>query len=228
MGQNGTFLKNFFKGVVAGIGGIAPGLSGSVLLVILGLYEQTVNAIGTLFLDFKKNIKFLLPLVLGLGVGILLFSKVVDFLLETFEFQTRYTFLGLILGPIPLFYREVKKKGFRKRYYFLIAVAAALGFFLFGFNRHLFPAVTEPNLLQSILLGVAVAGSSIVPGVDSAAIMSAFGLYFCNLRPFFGDHSHGGYGRKLHHYVHPHGIGRCGICGTGRFGFPVFWRHQGQ
>ena len=172
-----TFLKNFFKGVVAGIGGIAPGLSGSVLLVILGLYEQTVNAIGTLFLDFKKNIKFLFPLVLGLGVGILLFSKVVDFLLETFEFQTRYAFLGLILGTIPLFFREVRKNGFRKRYYLLIVAAAALGFFLFGFNRHLFPAVTEPNLLQSILLGVAVAGSSIVPGVDSAAIMSAFGLY---------------------------------------------------
>ena len=124
MDQSVVFLKNFFKGLIAGIGGIAPGLSGSVLLVILGLYEQTVNAIGTLFLDFKKNIKFLLPLVLGLGVGILLFSKVVDFLLETFEFQTRYAFLGLILGTIPLFYREVKKKGFRKRYYFLIAVAA--------------------------------------------------------------------------------------------------------
>lgn len=172
-----TFLKNFFKGVVAGIGGIAPGLSGSVLLVILGLYEQTVHAIGTLFTNFKKNIKFLLPLVAGLGVGILLFSKVVDFLLETFEFQTRYAFLGLILGTIPLFYREVKKKGFRKRYYLVIVAAAAVGFFLFGFNRHLFPAVTDPNLGQSVLLGVAVAGSSIVPGVDSAAIMSAFGLY---------------------------------------------------
>lgn len=177
MCQRMAFLKNFFKGIVAGIGGIAPGLSGSVLLVILGLYEQTVNAIGTLFLDFKKNIKFLLPLVLGLGVGILLFSKVVDFLLENFAFQTRYAFLGLIVGTIPLFYKQVRKKGFRKRYYFLIAAAAALGFFLFGFNRHLFPAVTNPNLWQSILLGVTVAGSSIVPGVDSAAIMSAFGLY---------------------------------------------------
>lgn len=172
-----AFLKNFFKGLIAGIGGIAPGLSGSVLLVILGLYEQTVNAIGTLFKNFKTNIKFLLPLLAGLGVGILLFSKVVDYLLESFEFQTRYAFLGLILGTIPLFYREVRKNGFRKRYYGLMAVAAAVGFFLFGFNRHLFPAVTEPNLLQSVLLGVAVAGSSIVPGVDSAAIMSAFGLY---------------------------------------------------
>lgn len=172
-----AFLKNFFKGLIAGIGGIAPGLSGSVLLVILGLYEQTVNAIGTLFKNFKTNIKFLLPLLAGLGVGIFLFSKVVDYLLESFEFQTRYAFLGLILGTIPLFYREVRKNGFRKRYYGLMAVAAAVGFFLFGFNRHLFPAVTEPNLLQSVLLGVAVAGSSIVPGVDSAAIMSAFGLY---------------------------------------------------
>ena len=172
-----TALKNFLKGLVAGIGGIAPGLSGSVLLVILGLYEQTVNAIGTLFKSFKTNIKFLLPLLAGLGIGILLFSKVVDFLLENFAFQTRYAFLGLILGTIPLFYREVRKNGFRKRYYLVIVAAAAVGFFLFGFNRHLFPTVTEPNLAQSVLLGVAVAGSSIVPGVDSAAIMSAFGLY---------------------------------------------------
>ena len=172
-----TFLINFLKGIVAGIGGIAPGLSGSVLLVILGLYERVVNAMGTLLRNFKKNILFLLPLILGIGVGVLLFSKLVDFLLETFEFQTRYAFLGLILGTIPLFYREVRKNGFRKRYYFVIVAAAAMGFFFFGFNRHLFPQVTEPNLLQSILLGVAVAGSSIVPGVDSAAIMSAFGLY---------------------------------------------------
>ncbi len=172
-----TFLINFFKGIVAGIGGIAPGLSGSVLLVILGLYERVVGAVGTLFKKFKKNILFLLPLIFGMGVGVLLFSKVVDFLLETFAFQTRYAFLGLIVGTIPLFYREVRKNGFRKRYYIVIVLSASLGFFLFGFNRHLFPQVTEPNLWQSVLLGVAVAGSSIVPGVDSAAIMSAFGLY---------------------------------------------------
>ena len=64
-----AFLKNFFKGLIAGIGGIAPGLSGSVLLVILGLYEQTVNAIGTLFKNFKTNIKFLLPLLFPFLLG---------------------------------------------------------------------------------------------------------------------------------------------------------------
>lgn len=172
-----TFLKNFLKGIVAGIGGVAPGLSGSVLLVILGMYEKMVTAIATLFRDFKKNFLLLLPLLAGMAVGVLLFSQAVDYLLNTFEFQTRYAFLGLILGTLPLFNREVRKNGFHKGYYVVIVAAAGAGFFLFGFNRHLFPAVTEPAWWQSILLGVAVAGSSIVPGVDSAAILSAFGLY---------------------------------------------------
>ena len=108
-----AFLKKFFQGIVVGIGGIAPGLSGSVLLVILGLYERVVGAVGTICKNFKKNILFLLPLIVGMGVGVLLFSKVVDFLLENFAFQTRYAFLGLILGTVPLFYREVRKNGFR-------------------------------------------------------------------------------------------------------------------
>lgn len=33
-------MYNFLKGIIVGIGGIAPGLSGSVLLVILGLYQN--------------------------------------------------------------------------------------------------------------------------------------------------------------------------------------------
>ena len=105
-------MYNFLKGIIVGIGGIAPGLSGSVLLVILGLYQKTITAIGTLFKNFKQNLKFLIPLVLGFGVGILIFSKVVDFLLANFEMYTRYAFLGLVIGTIPLFYKEVKKEGF--------------------------------------------------------------------------------------------------------------------
>lgn len=51
------------------------------------------------------------------------------------------------------------------------------GFSLFFLNRDLFPAITDPNLLQSMLLGLAVAGSYIIPGVDSAVILSSLGLY---------------------------------------------------
>ncbi len=170
-------MFNFLKGIIVGIGGIAPGLSGSVLLVILGLYEKVITAIGTLFKDFKKNIAFLVPLFLGFGVGVIIFSKIVNFLLNNYEVYTRFAFLGLVLGTIPLFYKEVKKQGFNKKYYIVILLSAIIGFSLFFFNKNLFPTIIEANLFQAVLLGIAVAGSSIIPGVDSAVILSTLGLY---------------------------------------------------
>lgn len=170
-------MLNFLKGIIVGIGGIAPGLSGSVLLVILGLYQKTITSIGSLFKDFKKNISFLIPLFLGFGIGVIIFSKIVNYLLENFQMYTRFAFLGLVLGTIPLFYKEVKKQGFSNKYYIVIVISAIIAFSIFNFNKELFQTITNPNLFQSVLLGVAVAGSSIVPGVDSAVILSSLGLY---------------------------------------------------
>lgn len=170
-------IKTLLKGMVVGIGGIAPGLSGSVLLVIFGLYQKTVNAIGTLFKNFKKNILFLLPLLVGFGLGALLFSKIVDFMMSNAEFETRYLFLGLIIGTVPLFYKEMRKEGFAPKYYINISIAVLIGCFVFYGNVFSFPDVTSPTFIQSVAMGFTVAGSFIVPGVDSAAILSALGLY---------------------------------------------------
>ncbi len=196
-------MANFLKGIVIGLGAIAPGLSGSVLLVLFGLYQKTIEAISTtvksvfgfigkFFKNIKNlkslkdedetktiwsNIKYLVPLILGMGIGVIIFSKLVDYLLMTFEMQTRFAFLGFILGSIPLFYKEVRKEGFNKKYYIAIAGAFAVGVFIFYFNTNLFAPVENPNFLQSAILGLAVATSYIVPGVDSAAILSALGMY---------------------------------------------------
>ncbi|MBR2868778.1 MAG: DUF368 domain-containing protein [Clostridia bacterium] len=170
-------MIHFLKGILVGIGGIAPGLSGSVLLVIFGLYQKTVNAIGTLFKDFKKNLMFLVPLFAGFGVGVLIFSKIVDYLLNNYEMYTRFAFLGLIIGTIPLFFKEVKKEGFKRKYYIFMICAFIVGAIFSYFSKGIFPTVDNPNLIQSVILGFAVAASSIIPGVDSAVILSTLGLY---------------------------------------------------
>lgn len=170
-------MINFLKGIIVGIGGIAPGLSGSILLVVFGLYNKTIEAIGTLFKDIKKNLIFLVPLFLGFGVGVFLFSKIVNYFITNYEMYTRFLFLGLIIGTIPIFYKEVKKEGFNSKYYIFMAISFIMGLSLFLFNKGLFPTIVNPNLLQSVLLGVAVAGSTIIPGVDSAVILSSLGLY---------------------------------------------------
>lgn len=170
-------MKNFIKGIIVGFGGVSPGLSGSVLMVIFGLYEKVVGAIGSIFKKFKENFLFLLPILSGCVIGVLLFSKLIDFILESFPQQTRFTFLGLIIGTLPLFYKEVKKKGFSKKYYLLVLLSAFLGLTVLYFGASVFAPIENPGILTSFILGIAVAASSIVPGVDSAVILSAFGLY---------------------------------------------------
>ena len=167
----------FLKGIVVGIGGVAPGLSGSVLLIIFGLYRQTLDHLGTVLKDFRRKIRFLLPLLLGMGVGVLLFSNVIDFCLERFEMPTRFCFLGLILGTLPMVWKEVRRDGLRPWHYGLTAAVAAAGFFLLTAEGAGFPQITEPALWQSVVLGVAVAATAIIPGVDPAVFLSTLGLY---------------------------------------------------
>ena len=170
-------MDRFFKGIIVGLGGVAPGLSGSVLLIIFGLYQKTLEALGSILKDFRKNLRFLAPLVAGMFLGVLLFSKLIDFFLNTYEMPTRFCFLGLILGTLPMVWKEVRKEGFSRRYYVVIALAAVFGTWFFTVNPNAFPQVTDPNLLQKLLLGVAVAATAIVPGVDPAVFLSTLGFY---------------------------------------------------
>ena len=118
-----------------------------------------------------------MPIVSGMGLGVLLFSKVIDFFLNNYEMQTRFCFLGLILGTIPLFYKEVKKNGFSKKFYLVIILALVVGIFLFMLNTDGIKQISEPNLFQSIVLGIAVVATAIIPGLDPAVVLSSLGFY---------------------------------------------------
>ncbi len=170
-------MINFFKGIAVGLGAIAPGLSGSILLVLFGLYQKIVHTVSTMFKNFKKNLLFLLPIALGMGLGVLLFAKLIKLCMDKFPMQTAYIFLGLIIGTLPMLFREVRKEGFAKKYCIFIAAAFFAGGAFFFFSKGMFPDVTDPNLLQSVVLGLAVSAAYLVPGVDSAAILTSFGLY---------------------------------------------------
>lgn len=172
-----TSLKHLLKGIIVGIGGVVPGLSGSVLLIIFGLYRKTLEALGNFFSDIRKNLSFLLPLVAGMFIGILLFSNIIDYLLHQYEMPTRFCFLGLILGTLPMVWNEVKKEGIRKYHYVIVFLSAVFGLLFFAMNPDSFRQVTDPSLIQCIILGVAVAATAIIPGVDPAVFLSTLGFY---------------------------------------------------
>ena len=77
------------KGIFIGAGAIIPGVSSGVLCVIFGIYEKLIDSILNFFKDIKNNIKFLFPLAIGVVIGVLLFSNLLNYLLYGFPIQTK-------------------------------------------------------------------------------------------------------------------------------------------
>ena len=72
-----TWCKSGLLGFFIGLAVIVPGISGSTVAIIFKLYDQFLYAVGNLFKKFKQCFAFLLPIGLGmvLGVGASLSSK---------------------------------------------------------------------------------------------------------------------------------------------------------
>ena len=90
----------FAAGAIAISAMVLPGISGSTLLLIMGLYLPVVTAIkNILHLDFSA-----LPTVILFGLGILagacLVVKLIRRALERYRPQTVYLILGLMIGSI--------------------------------------------------------------------------------------------------------------------------------
>ena len=90
----------FFAGVIAISAMVLPGISGSTLLLIFGLYLPIITAIkDMLHLDFSS---FWTVLIFGCGVLVGIFSvvKLIRRALEKYRAQTIYLIIGLMLGSI--------------------------------------------------------------------------------------------------------------------------------
>src|SRR5690625_4230808 len=91
--------KNIYRGMVMGISDVVPGVSGGTIAVILGFYDRLIAAINGLFTrQWKKQLNFLIPLVIGVAIAIFSFSRVMNWLLAHYEQTTYYFFLLLFFG----------------------------------------------------------------------------------------------------------------------------------
>ena len=79
---------------------ILPGISGSFILLILGQYGNIISAINDLKGGELSSLKTLIPFGLGMVIGIMLFSRVLSWLLNRFYFATVAVMTGFIAGSL--------------------------------------------------------------------------------------------------------------------------------
>ena len=77
-------LKMILQGMAVGVANIIPGVSGGTMMVAMGLYDKLIHAITHLKSEFKKSMQLLIPIFAGVGLAIVLLSRLFEFLLENY------------------------------------------------------------------------------------------------------------------------------------------------
>ncbi|QDP39131.1 DUF368 domain-containing protein [Radiobacillus deserti] len=96
-----SYLFLFFSGMLASSAMILPGISGSFVLLIIGVYSTIISAVSDLRIDVIA--------VVGIGVliGIIVMSKIIHFFLENFPAGTYALVIGLVIGSIVVIFPGV-------------------------------------------------------------------------------------------------------------------------
>lgn len=178
-------FKGFLKGIVIGIGSVAPGISGGTFAMMLGIYDRLMDCVANFHKDIKNKIIFAAPVGLGIGVGVLAFSNVIKYLFDHYDVLVRFAFIGLMVGTLPYMFKEATKKGFKRHYVIpgVMAFMVTVGFALLD-NATAQAAGGGPTTtvagsspLQMALYGAVLGLGTIVPGISSSFMLMYLGAY---------------------------------------------------
>jgi len=184
------YLINVLKGAVVGIANIIPGVSGGTMAVITGIYEKLIDIISNIlshlksWTKLKEDLKFIIPIGIGAVIGIVAFSKLLKWLLKSFEMPTLYCFLGLIIGSLPLIFKNANEKGFNKKYIipFVVTTGLMIGLNIIAMNVSESNAIIEfgrtpIDILKLLGYGFVAAGTMIIPGISGSMVLMIMGVY---------------------------------------------------
>ena len=183
-----TWCKSALLGFFVGLAVIVPGISGSTVAIIFKLYDQFLYALGNLFKKFKQCFLFLLPIGIGIVIGVLLGFIAVKQLLEILPFAIVCLFAGLMSGAFPAVKDELKgaQRNAKRVALFCLGllVPVALGCFsavsTLGATETVvdkFANVQWWHVLLALVFGAVVGITQIVPGLSASAFLMSVGWF---------------------------------------------------
>ena len=180
------WILDILRGAVIGVSNIIPGVSGGTMAVSMGIYDRVIYAVNNLFKQFKKNFKDLLPIIIGVLIGLFAFAALIGSLLGTkseeipiTRLPTNFAFIGLILGGLPAIYKRVNMKSAKIPGVILFLVFLALVVVLPLLNPPEARTVDHSigTILLMIPLGAIASSTMVIPGISGSMILMLLGYY---------------------------------------------------
>lgn len=175
------------RGILIGVANVIPGVSGGTMAVSLGVYDRLISALTGLVKNFKKSMETIIPILIGAAVGIVGFAFLIQMLFERFPMATCLTFVGLILGGLPILFSSLKKE--LKKAETGIRAGHAIAFvllFVFGIVMALLGGegtavnLSQVSLVGMVLLfviGMVASATMVIPGVSGSMVLMILGYY---------------------------------------------------
>lgn len=183
-----NFLVDLIKGVFVGIANVIPGVSGGTMAVSFGIYDKLLEAVAGLLKSFKKSFITLLPILLGMAIGIVGFTYIIPWLLAHYPFATSAAFTGLIIGGVPAIVRslkegwhnEAKKSLLVNILVFLIFLAISISMLFLNGNGESGIALTASAgmIIKIFFMGIIASATMVIPGVSGSLVLMILGYYF--------------------------------------------------
>ena len=182
------------KGFCIGSADIIPGVSGSTIAFILGVYSRLIDAIksfnsewlGMIFsfdlkgIFHKPHFNFLIPLAVGIFSAIFFFTRIIPLpiLIQTHPEIIYGLFFGLVLGSIFLFLYQLKKyiwpffnTSWKNSFILLCGIIFGSGLI------HVIPSSTPDDSWFIFICGVVSISAMLLPGVSGSFILLVFKKY---------------------------------------------------
>ncbi len=186
-----SWIKAFVLGLFIGLAVIIPGVSGSTVAIMFGLYASLLYAIGNIFKDFKICVKFLIPIGIGAVIGFAAGFLLVQLLLEKYIFVVICLFVGLMIGASPALLNEIKGESISGIRILLMVIGVIIPLGIGALSVYLDPpALIEVEgaseaftsfpwylFLLYVPLGVLISATQLIPGLSATAIMMALGQF---------------------------------------------------
>ena len=180
------YLLILFKGIAMGAADVVPGVSGGTIAFISGIYEELLESINAVNFNTLKILKqdgfkamwqsingnFLLSLLLGIGISIVSFAKIIKWSLENEPVLVWSFFFGLVLASIIFIAKQIKT--WNVATIIMLILGAGIAYFI----TTLPPMVgSSSSGLFLFFAGALAICAMILPGISGGFILLLLGAY---------------------------------------------------
>ncbi|WP_244179799.1 DUF368 domain-containing protein [Salinicola salarius] len=177
--------KTVLKGMGMGAADAVPGVSGGTIALVVGIYEELIETIkrfgpgalgvwrrqGLAGLAVYLNLRFLVPLVLGIGISLVTIAHLVTWLMTHHELLLNAFFFGLVLASAWAVMRQVG----HWRWRYLLPVLAGLS--IAALLPSLLPDMSRAGDATLFVAGAIAISAMLLPGVSGSFLLLVMGLY---------------------------------------------------